>query len=81
VWFVKVGKTLTGRRSVWKRRKKAEGTRPVEDPALVQAIFPADGLCWVFTDGGVAAGSRTEWENPLMAGELGRMDYFSVDGE
>jgi hypothetical protein len=24
---------------------------------------------------------HTEWENPFMAGELGRMDYFSVDGD
>jgi hypothetical protein len=81
VWFVTVGKTLTGRRPVWKGRKKNEETRPVEDPALVRAIFPANGLCWVFTDGGAAAGRRTEWENPFMAGELGRMDYFSKDGD
>jgi hypothetical protein len=38
-----------------------------------------NGLCLVFTDGGAAAGRRTGCENPFMAGELGRMDYFSMD--
>jgi hypothetical protein len=80
VRFVTVGKTLAGRRPVWKGRKKSEETRPIEDPALVRPIFPANGLCLVFTDGGAAAGRRTEWKNPFMAGELGRMDCFSLDG-
>lgn len=52
----------------WKGRKKTEETRPIEDPALVRAIFPANGLCLVFTGGGAAAGRRTECENPFMAG-------------
>jgi hypothetical protein len=51
VWFVTVGKTLTGRRRVWKGRKKTEETFAIEDPALVLAIFPVPGnnLCWVYT--------------------------------
>jgi hypothetical protein len=61
VWFVTVGKALTGRRPVWKGRKKTEDTRRIEDAALVRAIFPANGLCWVFTDGGAAAGRRNGW--------------------
>jgi hypothetical protein len=63
VWFATAGKTLTGRRLVWKGHKKTEETRLIEDPALVLAIFPANGLCWVFTDGGGSAGRRTEWES------------------
>jgi hypothetical protein len=81
VWFATVGKRLTGLRPVWKGRKKTEETRAIEDPALVRAIFPANGLCLVFTDGGGSTGRRTEWENPFMAGQIGRMDYFSTDGE
>jgi hypothetical protein len=81
VWFATVGKTLEGRRLVWKGRKKTEETYPIEDPALVLAILPANGLCLVFTDGGAATGRRSEWQNPFMAGDLGRMDRFSVDGD
>jgi hypothetical protein len=79
LWFVTVGKTLMGRRPVWKGRRKTEDTLAIEDPALVLAIFPFPGsdLCWVYTDAGDAAGRRTEWANPFMAGQLGRIDYFS----
>ena len=41
VWFATVGKTLTGRRPVWKGRKKTEESRPIEDLALVRVISPA----------------------------------------
>jgi hypothetical protein len=80
VWFASVGKTLTGRRPVWKGRKKTEETFAIEDPALVLVIFPVPGnnLCWVYTYAGTGPGRRTEWENPFMAGQLGRMDYFST---
>ena len=79
IWFVTVGKALTGRRPIWKGRKKTEDTFAIEDPALVLAIFPfpSNDLCWVYTDAGSGAGRRTEWANPFIAGELGRMDYFS----
>jgi hypothetical protein len=49
-WFVMVGKTLTGRRPVWKGRKKTEEIRPIEVSAFVLAVFPANDLCWVATD-------------------------------
>jgi hypothetical protein len=80
IWFATVGKTLTGRRPIWKGRKKTDDTFVIEDPALVLAIFPVPGndLCWVYTDAGAGAGRRTEWANPFMAGQLGRMDYFST---
>jgi hypothetical protein len=35
----------------------------------------------VLTNCGAAAGRCTECENPFKAGELGRIDYFSKNGD
>ena len=78
VWFATVGKKMAGREYVWKGRKETEKTRAIEDPGLVLAIFEANDICWVYTDGGTAAGSRSKWLIPFMAGQLGFIERFSI---
>jgi hypothetical protein len=78
VWFATVGKTLTGRRPVWKGRKKTEETSPIEDPALVLAILPVNGLCWVATDGGAAAG---RWQANYPVLPFPKLDLFRKVGK
>jgi hypothetical protein len=68
LWFVTVGKILTGRRL----------NIAIDDPALVLAIFlvPSSGRCWVHTDGGTSVGKRSSWMNPFLAGEVDQVQYF-----
>jgi hypothetical protein len=69
IWFATVGQTQTGKRAIWKGRKRTEEMINIEDPNLVLAIFPFanDDLCWVYTSGGC-----------FVASEIVRMDRFSV---
>jgi hypothetical protein len=69
IWFATVGQTQTGKRAIWKGRKRTEEMINIEDPNLVLAIFPfaSHDLCWVYTSGGC-----------FVASEIVRMDRFSV---
>jgi hypothetical protein len=79
MWSAKVGESMKGRRPVWKGRKKTETVVPIEDPAIVVAIYPAyrDNLFWLYHDGGLGSRQRSKWALPFMAGQAGILDYFS----
>jgi hypothetical protein len=80
-WTATVGERLHGRRNIREGRKKTDRTLPIEDPALVRAIFPPDasdpsGLYRVVTDGGSAQRRRSHFANPFAAGRPAVV-YFS----
>jgi hypothetical protein len=73
-WTGEVGKQMRGERIANAGRKKA-GMR-VSDSARVLAIFP--GVPWfVVTDARPIGAVRSAWENPFMAGQPARVEYFS----
>ena len=76
-WTATVGETLRGHTIAdpRARAKKRRIEKPVSDPAVVVAIFSGDPY-FVFTDGGRGAGSRSNWENPFMAGRPTSVAYF-----
>ena len=69
-WFVTVGKTLTGRRPVWKGRKKTADTFAIENPALVLAFFRFPVM--------ICAGSTQMLETLLEGAQNGRIPLWRV---
>ena len=76
-WTATVGETLTGKstKTVGRGMSKREVSSPVSDTALVMAIFSGNPF-FVFTDSGLAQGSRSGWQNPFMAGIPNSVSYF-----
>ena len=76
-WTATVGETLAGTsiKTVGRGTSKREVSSPVRDTALVVAIFSGNPF-FVFTDGGLARGSRSAWQNPFMAGIPYEVSHF-----
>ena len=68
-WTATVGEPMRGfhRRTIRSGGASVERKDSIPDSALVLAIFPGNPYI-VVTDGGQAIGTRSVWENPLMAG-------------
>ena len=77
-WVATVGKTLTGTGPAgFRKGKRLAGSRELSDPATVLAIFAGSPFL-VFTNKGPAAGVKSAWENPFMAGDLQSVAPFST---
>ncbi len=78
-WTATVGETLRGvRNHITKSRgTKVERSCPVEDPALVLAIFPGVPFK-VVTNHRIERNVGSAWENPFYAGEPNSVTYFSA---
>lgn len=78
-WTATVGQQLKGTQTkrFGSRGDQREVSYPIDDAAIVVAIF--EGYPFqVVTDGGLAAGGRSKWENPFFAANPGSVVYFRV---
>ena len=80
VWYATVGEPMRGRRpSLERPQQDLKLTVPIEDSAIVVAIFAAsrNNLCWVYHDGGLGSrrsnGPARSWLRNWAGGSLLRV--------
>jgi hypothetical protein len=78
IWHATVGESMHGTRySTHKMKgKKVERSQPVNDPALVLAIFPGSPYI-VVTNHLIAENVHSRWANPFLAGEPKTITRFA----
>lgn len=76
LWIATVGDVLRGHKPIWEGRKRTDRTVPIEDSAVVVAIFPGE-VFQICTDSGIKQNRKSGWANPLWAGTPRVVNYFS----